>query len=135
MIRACLVLSAAAALAVAGVGGAPGARAEPVPPCTYTLSTPSVVPGSNGAVVTATLDSTGCGGGAEPDYSVACLQITGDDSAITCTPSRGGEAARAFYAPHRPGANYTATGRGCGKWVGQPPAHLCQQLGPVSATL
>lgn len=134
MIRACLVLSAAAALAVAGVGGASGAHAQPVPPCTYTRSAPVVVPGSDGAVVTATVDSTGCGGGAEPDYSVACLQITGD-SVTTCTPSRGGGAARAFYAPYKPGASYTATGRGCGKWVGQPPAHLCQQLGPVSATL
>jgi hypothetical protein len=135
MIRACLVLPAAATLAFTGVVGASGAHAQPAPPCTYTLSAPTVVSDANGAVVTATLDWTGCDWGAEPDYSVACLQITGNDSATACTPSRGREATRVFYAPYTPGTSYTATGRGCGRWVGQPPAHLCQQLGPDTATL
>jgi hypothetical protein len=135
MIRACLVLSAAATLTFAAVVGATGVHAQPVPPCTYTLSAPAVVSGPGDAVVAATLDSTGCGWGAEPDYSVACLQITGNDSATTCTQSRGRDGARVFYAPYTRGTSYTATGRGCGRWVGQPPAHLCQQLGPYSATL
>jgi len=131
MIRACLVLSVAATLTVAGTAAA---HAEPAPPCTFTLSAPVVVPDSGAAVVAATLAPVGCESSAEPDYSVACLQITGD-SATTCMPSRGRDAARVLYSPYTPGVSYTATGRGCARWVGQPPAQLCQHLGPNSVTL
>ncbi|BBZ63174.1 hypothetical protein MMON_44750 [Mycolicibacterium monacense] len=132
MIRACLVLSMAAALTVAGTAAA---HAQPVPPCTFTLSAPSVVQNADGAVVAATVTPLECGWGAEPNYSVACLQLSGNSGPTTCTQSRGRDAARILYAPHIPGAGYTATGRGCGRWVGQPPAHLCQHLGPQNATL
>jgi hypothetical protein len=130
MIRACLVLWAAATLIVAG---AAAAHAQPPPPCAFTLSAPTVVPGSDRAVVSATLRPVECGPGAEPGYSVACLQIA--DSPTTCTQSRGWDDAQIRYAPYVPGASYTATGRGCGRWVGQPPAPLCQQLGPTTVVL
>lgn len=132
MIRVCLVLSVAATLTFAGTTPA---HAQPQPPCTFTLSAPVVVSNPGGAVVAATVTPVECGWGAEPDYSVACLQLSGDSGPTTCTQSRGRDVARIFYAPHIPRAGYTATGRGCGKWVGQPPAHLCQQLGPQNATL
>jgi hypothetical protein len=129
MIRACLVLSVAAALTVVGVAVA---HAQPPPPCVFTLSAPAVVQGSGGAAVAATVEPVECGWGAEPGYSVACLQMA--DSPTTCTQADGRDSARIFYAPYVPGASYTATGRGCGSWVGQPPAPLCQHLGPNTAT-
>ncbi|KUI37413.1 hypothetical protein AU195_24440 [Mycobacterium sp. IS-1496] len=132
MIRACLVLSAAATLTVAG---AAVAHAQPVPPCTYTLSTPVVVDNAGAAAVTATVAPAECDWPAEPGFSVACLQLSGTASPTTCMQARGRDNAQVLFAPYVPGSSYTATGRGCGKWVGQPPAHLCQQLGPVSATL
>ncbi|KUI24951.1 hypothetical protein AU196_06530 [Mycobacterium sp. IS-1742] len=128
MIRACLALSAAATLTVAGTAVA---HAQPVPPCTYSLSAPVVVDNS----VAATVAPAECAWPAAPGFSVACLQLSGTASPTTCMQSHGRDSAQVLLAPYVPGASYTATGRGCGRWVGQPPAHLCQQLGPVSATL
>ncbi|BBY18341.1 hypothetical protein [Mycolicibacterium litorale] len=134
MIRACLALSVAATTALAGVVGATDAHAQPSPPCTFTLSNPVVVPDAGAPAVAATLQPVECGWSAEPDYTVACLQITGNP-ATTCVQSRGRDGARVVYSPYVPGTSYTATGRGCGRWVGQPPAPLCQHLGPYTAML
>lgn len=130
MLRACLVLAVAATLTVAGTAAA---HAEPPPPCTYTLSAPAVVNTADGPAVAATVAPADCGWPAEPGFGVACLQLSGDTSVTRCMQSRGGDSAQVFYTPYVPGVSYTATGRGCGRWAGQPPAPVCQQLGPQIA--
>ncbi|KUI38031.1 hypothetical protein [Mycobacterium sp. GA-2829] len=130
MIRAGLVLPVAATLTVAGTAAA---QAQPPPPCTYTLSTPVVVDTAEGPAVSATVAPAQCGWPAEPGFAVACLQLSGDGSVTRCMQSRGTDSAQVLFTPYVPGVGYTATGRGCGRWAGQPPAPLCQPLGPQTA--
>lgn len=126
------VASTVCALALAGVAGAGAAQAGPPPPCSFALSAPQVTQASSASMVTATTEWTGCGPSAGPYTSVACLQ--GPDAVIHCAQGRGEESARVFVE-YRPGSSYTATGRGCSAWAGQPPAPDCQLLGPRTATL
>ncbi len=134
MARSALVLSAAVGAAFVAVVGALSAanvaHAGPPPPCTFTLSAPQVVQAGNGSVVTATVSPDACGPPAEPVMSVACLQ---SDGVTTCAPHRGPGEAR-ISTPYVAGSTYTATGRGCGAWVGQLVAPDCQLLGPLSLT-
>ena len=109
-------------------GGSAGvvhaAPPAPAPPCSFMLSAPSA--GADG--LSATVQSTGCAPLAVPYSSVVCLH-SGDGSAPVCVQARGADPAR-VSVPYRPGAVYTATGRGCAGWVWLPPAPDCQQLGP-----
>ncbi|OBF25522.1 hypothetical protein [Mycobacterium sp. ACS4331] len=134
MVRPALALSAAVGSACAVAFGPPSAvnvaHAGPPPPCTFTLSAPQVVPSGDGSVVTATVSPDACGPPAEPVMSVACLQAAG---VTTCAPHRGpGEAH--ISTPYVAGSTYTATGRGCGAWIGQLLAPDCQLLGPLTFT-
>jgi hypothetical protein len=128
-----VALTAAFAVALANVTGTRMARAEPPPPCSFALSPPEVVQVSGVNMVTATVAPAACGMPAGPFLSVACLQ--GADSATQCSQAHGSDTAR-VYAPYRPGATYTSTGRGLGSWIGQSsPTPDWQILGPDIATL
>lgn len=136
MIRLAAALGSAILLAFTGVAFSSGAaHAGPPPPCSYRLSAPQVVHVSGVDMVTATLEVDECGWPAEPYSSVVCLQVDGDGTTTTCMQAHGPEKAQVYSGPHRPGTTYAATGRGCGRWVGNPPAPDCQRLGPVTATL
>ena len=135
MIRPKLVLSVAVALALTGGVSASPSRAEPPPPCSFTLSPPQLVQISGVDMVSATLAPAGCGPMAGPYLSVACLQIQDGDSSTQCMQAHGTDPAQVYYTPYRPGATYASTGRGCASWLGQPPAPLCQLLGPYTATV
>jgi hypothetical protein len=131
MLRAPMVL-AATALALAGT--APVASAEPSPPsCQYTLSPPQVVQLSGTNVVTATLSLAGCDQSVAYQ-TVACVQLQGSDGPGQCAQQVGILTAQVFYQPYRPGATYTATGRGCAN-TGNPPQPVCKPMGPITATL
>ncbi|CAA0131968.1 Uncharacterised protein [Mycolicibacterium vanbaalenii] len=134
MTRPAFTLSIAVAAAFACVSGATPAVAGPPPPCTFTLTSPQVVQVAGGSAVTATLEPDQCGPPATPATSVACLQMQGD-AVKRCHPSDGTGRAQVFFEPFVAGATYVATGRGCGAWIGQPPAPDCQLLGPYSAAL
>jgi hypothetical protein len=126
MARSVLIVSAAVGVAL-GFVSAGTAHAGPPPPCTFTLSAPVV----QGDIVTASIAPEACGPPAEPVMTVACLQVNG---VTTCAPHRGPGNAQ-VRAPYVAGTTYVATGRGCGRWIGQTIAPDCQPLGPVSATL
>jgi hypothetical protein len=131
MFRLPMVLTGAAALALVGI--APVASAEPSPTCQYTLSPPHVGPLGGANAVTATLSLAGC------DQSVgymtvACVQLQGSDGPGQCASQNGILTAQVFYQPYRPGATYVATGRGCAN-TGNPPQPVCQPVGPLTATL
>jgi hypothetical protein len=131
MFRLPMVLTVAAALALVGI--APVASAEPSPTCQYTLSPPHVGPLGGANAVTATLSLAGC------DQSVgymtvACVQLQGSDGPGQCAQQNGILTAQVFYQPYRPGATYVATGRGCAN-TGNPPQPVCQPVGPLTATL
>lgn len=134
MIRPSLVLGVALTAALTTVGCAAVAHAEPPVPCAFTLSAPEVVQVNGADMVTATATTAGCGPGAGPYLNVACVQPQASDLTNQCTQAHGTDAAQVFV-PYRPGLTYVATGRGCGAWIGQSPAPLCQVLGPNSATL
>lgn len=113
---------------VAFLGAAPVARAypnPPPPPCTFALSMPVI----EGDVVSATVQSQGCAPMAAPYSSIACLQ-PGDGAMQDCAQAHGADPARVSVT-YRPGVFYVATGRGCARWVGFPPASNCQLLGPA----
>ncbi len=123
-----------AAVALAVVGGAPTAAAEPGPAgCNYTLSAPTVVQLSSAKAVTATVSPAACNG-AVTYQTVACVQLQGSDGPGQCAKQNGILTAQVFYQPDRPGATYVATGRGCAS-TGNPPEPVCQSLGPVTVTL
>lgn len=134
MTRPTLACAVTLAAVFTGVPGAPLAHAGPPPPCSFTLTAPQVVQVAGVATVTATLSPAECGPPAQPATSVACLQMQGD-GVPRCYPSDASGTARVFLDPYVAGATYVATGRGCGAWIGQPPAPDCQPMGPVSATL
>ncbi len=123
---------AAAALALAGT--TPVATAEPSPPpCQYTLSPPQVVQLSGTNVVTSTLSLAACDQSVAYQ-TVACVQLQGSDGPGQCAQQVGILTAQVFYQPYRPGATYTATGRGCAN-TGNPPQPVCKPMGPLTATL
>ena len=117
------------ALGVSGgvAGATPNGPPPPPPPCSFTLSAPL----ADGSGVTATVRSTGCAPLAVPYSSVACLQASG--AAQFCSQAHGADPAQ-VSVPYQAGATYTATGRGCARWVGLDPAPDCQLLGPNAAT-
>ncbi len=130
-----VALTTPLAMAFAGVQGAGLATAGPPPPCSFTLSMPQLVQVSGVDMVTATLTPDECGPPAAPAQSVACLQMQAGDRVTRCHPSDVSGSAQVFLEPYVAGATYVATGRGCGAWIGQPPAPDCQVLGPFSAAL
>ena len=79
--------------------------------------------------MTATVRSTGCAPLAVPYLTVACLQA--GDAALFCSQASGTDQAQ-VSVPYQPGVSYTATGRGCARWVGVDPAPNCQLLGPAT---
>jgi hypothetical protein len=103
------------------------------PPCAFTLSPPHVVQVSGRDMVTATMQPAACTVPAEPTSSVACVQMQGSQTAEQCEKTDGPNVAQVYYAPYRPGATYTATGRGCAS-TGNPPQSVCQTSGPLTAT-
>lgn len=115
--------SAVACLGLTGVAHA--YPIPPPPPCTFTLSMPVI----EGDVVSATVQSVGCAPLAAPYSSIACLQ-PGDGTTQRCAQSHGADPARVSVT-YQPGVTYVATGRGCARWVGFPPAPDCQLLGPA----
>lgn len=121
------MVGVAVALAyAAGTGVAAASPAlPPPPPCSFTLSAPVA---GNGAVTT-TVQSTGCAPLAVPYMAVACLQA--GSAAPFCSQAHGTEPAQ-VSVPYQPGVSYTATGRGCARWVGVDPAPNCQLLGPAT---
>ncbi len=135
MIRPVMVLWVALTVALTGVACASVARAEPAPPCSFTLSPPHLVQVSGANMVTATLAPAGCRMPARPYLSVACLQLQGNDSADQCMQAKGPDTAQVYYTPYRPGATYVSTGRGCASLVQNLPDWNCQMLGPYIATL
>ena len=132
MIRLPMVVTAAAALALAGTVGVADAEPGP-PPCWYTLSPPHVVELSGTRAVTATLAPAGCDRSVTY-LSVACLQLQGSDGPGQCAEGPGILPAQVYYQPYRRGATYIATGRGCAT-TGNPPQPVCQSNGPITATL
>lgn len=132
MIRLPMVLSAAVALALAGI--APVASAEPnQPPCQYTLSPPQVVPLGSGNAVSATL-SVGACNQSVAYLTVACVQLQGGDGPGQCAQQNGILTAQVFFQPYHPGATYVSTGRGCAN-TGNPPQPICETFGPITATV
>lgn len=116
------------------LAGAVPATAEPAPPpCSYTLSPPHVVQLDGSNAVTATLSPAGCNRSVAY-MTVACVQLLGSDGPGQCAQQNGILTAQVFYQPYRPGATYTATGRGCAN-TGNPPQPVCRSMGPVTATL
>ncbi|GFH03455.1 hypothetical protein [Mycolicibacterium hippocampi] len=112
--------------AVAGAQPAPSA-------CNYELTAPTVVNVSGTDMVTATVSPKACDG-AVTFQTVACIQMQGSDSAGQCVQGKGILPAQVYFQPYRPGATYTATGRGCAA-KGNPPQTYCQENGPITATL
>jgi hypothetical protein len=136
MLRTFAVLAAAASL-LGTTAVAAGAEPEPTQPasagCTYNLSAPSVVNVSGTDMVTAILNIGACNG-ATTFETAACIQMQGADGPGQCTQGRGIRPAQVFFQPYRPGATYTATGRGCAS-TGNPPQTVCNENGPLTATL
>ncbi len=123
----------AAMLPLGGVVTAGFAAAEPPPPCAFTLSAPQVVHHDGVDAVAATVAPADCGPPAAPHMSVACVQPADAGAPMQCAQGRGAQPAQVYFTPLVPGVTYTATGRGCGSWIGTDPAPLCQQLGPLTA--
>lgn len=135
MARASLVLLSGVLIAgFAGVAS-PVARAEPAPPCAFTLSPPAVVHVDGADMVSVTVSPDACGAPADPRFSVACVQRQGNASPVLCNQGRGAQPAQVL-TPFRPGSTYVATGRACGGWMGIAEiAPQCQALGPLAAPL
>lgn len=131
MIRSFTVLALTALLSGSAVSVA-GAQPEQNG-CTYVLSAPSVVNVSGTDMVTATVNIGACDG-AVTYQTTACISLHGADDAGHCAQGRGILPAQVFFQPYRPGATYTATGRGCAS-KGNPPQKYCQEVGPFTATL
>ncbi|MGB3233431.1 MAG: hypothetical protein WBB57_22500 [Mycobacterium sp.] len=112
--------------AVAGAQPAPSA-------CNYELTAPTVVNVSGTDMVTATVSPRACDG-AVTFQTVACIQMQGSDTAGQCVQGKGILPAQVYFQPYRPGATYTATGRGCAA-KGNPPQTYCHESGPITATL
>jgi hypothetical protein len=119
-----LVLGATSAIA----GAQPASQG-----CEYDLTPPSVVNLSGTNVVTATVSPGACDG-AVTFQTVACLQMQGSSGPLQCVRGNGILPAQVFFQPYRPGTTYTATGRGCAA-KGNPPQSICQESGPLTATL
>lgn len=122
------ILFTCIAAATAWAGSVAVANAGPPPPCAFTISAPFL----EGTSVTATVQTTVCAGGAAPYFGIACLQPAGGVN--QCVQAHDVEMPR-ISLPYQPGIAYTATGRGCAKWVFLPPSPGCQTLGPEIATL
>jgi hypothetical protein len=133
MIRSLMALAAALALTLAGTAGETSAEPSPPQGCSYSLSPPHVVQLSGTNVVTATVSPAACNR-SEPQLSVACVQLQGGEGPPKCQQGEGNLTAQVYYAPHRPGATYIATGRGCAL-TGNPPQSVCQTAGPFTVTL
>ncbi|MGE0220337.1 hypothetical protein [Mycolicibacterium sp.] len=120
-----LILGASAAVAAA----------EPAAPqsCNYRLSAPSVVNVAGTDMVTATITPAACDS-AVTFQTVACIQMADNSGPGRCAEGRGILPGQVFFQPYRPGTTYTATGRGCAT-TGNPPQKVCQESGPVTATL
>ncbi len=118
MLRVCAV----GALALVSLGSSVAvAAAEPEPTgCTYSLTAPSVVNVAGVDMVTF--------------QTVACIAMDGESSPGRCAQGSGIVPAQVFFQPYRPGATYTATGRGCAA-TGNPPQKVCSENGPLTATL
>lgn len=135
MVRRVLIATAVVMLGVAGAPTAVSAHAETgAPPCAFTLTPPRVVQVSGRDMVTATVQPAACTVGADPTSSVACVQMQGSQTAEQCDKTDGPNMAQVYYAPYRPGATYTATGRGCAS-TGNPRHSISQTTGPLTATL
>jgi hypothetical protein len=104
MIRRLFVVAAVAMFGVAEMPAAVSAAETGTPPCAFALSAPHVV------------------------------QMQGSDSAEQCDMTEGPGTAQVYYAPYRPGATHTATGRRCAS-TGNPPRSVCQTSGPLTTTL
>jgi hypothetical protein len=128
---ACVALS----LGLTGGVGVPTAGAAPPPPCGFQISPPEIIQVEGVSVVTTTVSPDVCfAPPAGLSQNVACIQMQGSNTGATCAQSRDTGVAQ-VYVPLVPGSTYTATGRGCPKWMGQDVAPNCQILGPVDATL
>ncbi len=131
MLRACAV----GVLVLVSLGSSVAvAAAEPEPTgCTYSLTAPTVVNVAGVDMVTATVDTGACEG-AVTFQTVACIAMDGESSPGRCAQGSGIVPAQVFFQPYRPGATYTATGRGCAA-TGNPPQKVCSENGPLTATL
>jgi len=132
MLRTFAVLAATASLLGSTAAAAAAQPAEPTA-CTYRLSPPSVVNVSGVDMVTATVTPGACDG-AVTYRTTACIQMQGASGAGLCAQGNGIKPAQVFFQPYRPGATYTATGRGCAS-KGNPPQPYCTEDGPFTATL
>ena len=110
-----------------GVGTA---TAEPLPPCAYALTPPTVIQTDGGPMVSVSVEPTSCGFPASPYVSVACVGILGESTKCTQNPDRA-----EITMPYRAGATYVGTGRGCGSFVGRSITQDCQLFGPVEVGL
>lgn len=123
-------------VASSGLLGAGAVNAQPPQPaCGYTLSPPQVVNTGGVSKVSATVSFIACGAPFQPAYSVACVHRAGHDSQGQCTQARGPAAAQVFFEPYQPGAQYIASGRGCGKVFADALEPNCDMLGPINVTL
>lgn len=128
-------LGTAVVVTLAGVtAGVCVARAEPPPPCGFTLSPPQLEQVAGVPTVFATVTPGVCVPPGAADLSVACLQAL-DGSSQLCNQGRGPDGARVDLGPVRPGVTYESTGRGVPTWLGQQAAPEWQVLGPIAATL
>lgn len=112
------------------------AAAQPDSPdvnCDYELSKPHVVSVSGIAMVAVVVNPIGCKGLASPDRATACVSRQGDDQEGRCAETTGYRSAQVLY-PYEPGRTYVARGNGCAA-IYKPITHICEPLGPVSATL
>lgn len=131
MLRTFAVLALTALMSGSAVSVADAQPAQAA--CTYVLSAPSVVNVSGTDMVTATVNIGACDG-AVTYQTTACISLQGADDAGQCAQGRGILPAQVFFQPYRPGATYTATGRGCAS-KGNPPQKYCQEVGPSVVTL
>ena len=131
MLRVCAV--AALTLVAAGSPVAMATAETEAQGCTYTLTPPTVINVSGVDMVTATLDTGACAS-AVTFETVACIAMDGATGPGRCAQGSGIVPAQVFFQPYRPGATYTATGRGCAA-TGNPPQKVCAENGPLTATL
>jgi hypothetical protein len=133
MIRSLMVVTATAAIGVAGATGVAGAEPGAPKACSYTLSPPHLVQVSGVNMVSATLTPAACNR-SQPYLLVACIQLQGSDGPEQCAQNQGLLPAQVYYQPYRPGATYVSSGRGCAS-TGNPPIGVCQPIAPSIATL
>ena len=132
MLRACAVV-ALTALSFGSSATIAGAQEPDSTGCTYTLTAPAVVNVSGVDMVTAKVDTAACDG-AVTFQTVACIAMDGSNGPGKCAQGSGIVPAQVYFQPYRPGATYTATGRGCAA-KGNPPQPYCAENGPLTATL